>query len=130
MNKKKIKSLLIKDYSGFNPRKGAIEIVKKNNYYVQTNIVMTGDAPKDFIRYYHYGENRKSNKNTWNQYIAKLGHKHYPNESITEYLLNRIGEVLEFNMAKSKLAWVGGQIRFLSKYFLTNQNKQVLEHWC
>ena len=128
MKNKRIKKLDIIDYSGFNPKPGAIETMKRNNYYVQTDISMTGDAPKDFIRYYHYGENIKSNKKTWNQYIAKLGHKHYPNESITEYLLNRIGESLGFNMAKFKLVWAGEQIRFLSKYFLTKTNEQVLEH--
>jgi hypothetical protein len=89
---------------------------------------MTGDAPKDFICYYHAGIGRKSNPKTWPRYIAKHGHKHYPIEAITEHLLNRIGTVFGFNMADSELAWLGGQIRFLSKYFLYKPNEQMLEH--
>lgn len=49
-------------------------------------------------------------------------------EAITEHLLNSVGEVFGFNMAVSGLAWVGGQIRFLSKYFLNRPNEQVLDH--
>ena len=49
-------------------------------------------------------------------------------ESITEYLLNRIGETLGFKMARSKLGWFGGQLRFLSEYFITNPHEQVLDH--
>ena len=49
-------------------------------------------------------------------------------EAITEHLLNRIGEVFGFNMAESGLAWFGGQVRFLSKYFLNRPQEQVLDH--
>ena len=36
-----------------------------------------------------------------------------------EYALNRIGEVWGLRMAASRLVWAGGQVRFLSRYFLT-----------
>jgi hypothetical protein len=58
-------------------------------------------------------------------YIAKVGHKWYPMESITEYLMNRIGEVLGVNMAVSKLVIIQNQIRFLCKYFL-KKNEQLV----
>ena len=128
MNCKHIKPLPIIDYSGFHPKPGSIPFVKKHQYYVITNVTITGDAPKDFIGYYHYGIGRKSSPKSWSRYIAKHGHKHYPVEVITEHLLNRIGSVFGFNMAHSELAWVGGQIRFLSKYFLDKPNEQILEH--
>ncbi|HAO09289.1 MAG TPA: hypothetical protein DCQ50_20450 [Chryseobacterium sp.] len=48
-------------------------------------------------------------------------------ESVTEYLLNRIGEVYGFNMAKSGLAWLGGQLRFLSRYFLDKPNELLMD---
>jgi hypothetical protein len=128
MHKKHITPLHIKEYSGYAPKPGMIRSVKKHHYFIITDITISGDAPKDFISYYHYGEGLKSKPNTWPKFIAKHGHKHYPAEVITEYLLNRIGEVLGFNMAKSELAWLGGQIRFLSRYFLDKPNKQVLEH--
>jgi hypothetical protein len=61
-------------------------------------------------------------------YIAKVGHKHYPMESVTEHLLNRFGEVLGMRMAASRLVRVGGQIRFMSRYFLTDPHLQELVH--
>ncbi|NVO09090.1 MAG: HipA domain-containing protein [Bacteroidales bacterium] len=126
--RKHIKALKIKDFSGFNPKHSTISFVKRHQYFIVPNIAITGDAPKDFIRYYHYGEGRKSNTKAWPLFIAKLGHKHYPMESITEHLLTRIGEVLGFSMAKSELAWLGGQVRFLSRYFLNKLCEQTLDH--
>ena len=129
MHKRKhIKALPVIDHSGFMPKHGCIPFAKKHHYFIVTGISITGDAPKDFIRYYQYGEGFKINPKTWPLYLAKHGHKHYPMEAITEYLLNRIGEVFGFNMAKSGLAWFGGQIRFLSKYFLSKPYEQVLDH--
>ena len=92
------------------------------------DIAIAGDAPKDFIKLYRYGECLKSNPRSWPAFIAKLGHKHYPIESITEHLITRLGETFGFNMALSELAWLGGQIRFLSRYFIKDPCKQVLEH--
>ncbi|MDD2385514.1 MAG: HipA domain-containing protein [Bacteroidales bacterium] len=89
---------------------------------------MTGDAPKDFLGVYEYGYVPKSKCKKWSKYIAKHGHKYYPMESITEFLIYKIGKTLGYNVANAKLALVGGQIRFLSKYFITNICTQVLEH--
>lgn len=130
-NRKHIKSLSIIDYSGFNPKPGCIPFAKKHQYFIVTNIAIAGDAPKDFIRYYQFKQDsqiRKSNPKTWSLFLAKHGHKHYPMEAITEHLLNRIGEVLGFNMAESGLLWLGNQIRFISKYFLNQPHIQVLDH--
>jgi hypothetical protein len=129
--RKHIKPLPIIDHSGFRPKPGSIPFAKKHQYFIVTDIAITGDAPKDFIRYYQYGRGsniRKSNPSTWPLFLAKHGHKHYPMEAITEHLLNRIGDVFGFNMAKSGLAWFGGQVRFLSKYFLNHPCEQVLDH--
>ena len=127
-DKKHIKKLPIIDHSGFEPKPGAIITAKKHNYFIIKDIAITGDAPKDFIRYYSFGKGLKNNSNTWPLYIAKHGHKHYPVEAITEHLLNRIGEEFGFTMAESGLGWFGGQIRFLSKYFLNKPCEQTLQH--
>jgi hypothetical protein len=75
-------------------RHGLIPTLKKGEYFVETGRSITGDAPKEFIRVYEFGSARKIKRNKWPLYIAKTGHKWYPNESITEHLLNRIGECL------------------------------------
>lgn len=98
----------------------------KNSHYNVLNIRISGEAPKDFICIYEHGCCVKAKPRTWIKYIAKVGHKWYPIESITEHLLNRIGEVVGLNVASSKLLFVGGQLRFLSKYFL--QPNQRLMH--
>jgi hypothetical protein len=87
---------------------------------------MTGDAPKDFIKCYEYGVVPKKRHDLWTNYIAKLGHKYYPNESITEELIAEIGRIYGFNMVESKLYKLGGQIRFLSKFF--NKKDEELVH--
>jgi hypothetical protein len=61
------------------------------------DISIAGDAPKDFIKVYEYEKVRKTSPHLWTPYIAKVGHKWYPIESITEYLMNRTGEVLGMN---------------------------------
>jgi hypothetical protein len=128
IKRKHIKALSIRGYSGFKPRHSKIAIPKRHEYFVVTNIAIAGDAPKDFIKYYHFGEGRKDKPQSWPSFIAKLGHKHFPVESITEHLITRLGNIFGFNMAKSELACLGGQIRFLSKYFIENPCTQVLEH--
>lgn len=88
---------------------------------------VAGDAPKDFLRIYRYGDGRRSRPSGWSAWIAKVGHKYYPNESITEHLLTRIGQELHVKVADSQLMWFRGQLRFLSKYFL-RMNKESLVH--
>lgn len=128
MNDKKLKRLPIKEYSGFCLSKCCTPVVKRKHYFLVTDIAITGDAPKDLIRLYSYEKGIHRSKSNWELYIVKHGHKHYPNESITEYLLNRIGEVLEFDMSVSKLGLIGSQIRFFSKYFLKKPDVQILNH--
>lgn len=99
--------------------------VKNKSYQLLTDS-LSGDAPKHFIKIYEYDKEIFPNRKHWVKYIAKVGHKWYPNESVSEYLMNRIGVVLGLKMAKSKLVIINGQIRFLSRYFLLNN--EVLVH--
>jgi len=99
----------------------------KRAHYFRVDIPVAGDAPKDIIGIYEYGHPvRKNNRNSWPLYIAKVGQKWYPMESVTEYLMNRIGEVIGIKMASSKLLRINGQLRFLSRYFL--QKGESLVH--
>jgi hypothetical protein len=88
-----------------------------------------GDAPKEFIQAYFYkkGEIRA---NEWRYYIAKVGHKHYPIESITEHLLTELGFIFDMDMAKSELAFIlyssKTQLRYLSQYFLNLHTEQLI----
>ena len=108
--------------SGFEINSGAVRPLRKKDYYVVAK-PMDGDAPKNFIRVYTYGQARRDAPHKWPAHIAKVGHKWYPNESITEHLLTRIGQLLGLSMAKSSLRSAHGEIRFLSQYFLgPNQN--------
>jgi hypothetical protein len=90
----------------------------REGYFCKLDVSVSGDAPKDFIAVYEYGDGRKVTMSAWPTYIAKVGHKYYPNESITEHLMTRIGQLLGMEMAESRLMWVRGQLRFLSRYFL------------
>ncbi|MBK8055422.1 MAG: HipA domain-containing protein [Saprospiraceae bacterium] len=107
----------VKNISGFIPK---LKLLKRIHFQV-VDIPVTGDAPKDIIKAYFYkkGELRASKSHT---YIAKVGHKHYPIESITEYLLNNLGNYFGMEMAESEIAAIAyphnTQIRFFSKYFL------------
>jgi hypothetical protein len=82
------------------------------------NRTVAGDAPKDFFQIYEHGVAHRAALASWPKYIAKVGHKWYPNESITEHLLTRIGQLLGLTIADSRLMFVRGQLRFLSRYFL------------
>lgn len=90
----------------------------REGFFCKRDISVSGEAPKDFIAVYVHGRGRKAQMASWPAYIAKVGHKFYPNESITEHLITRIGELLGMEMAASRLMWVRGQLRFLSEYFL------------
>ena len=112
--------------SGYNPKFGrSIKTLRKNYYFIVDDYTITGDAPKDFIRLYEFGESKKSDKKNWPLYIAKTGHKWYPNESICEQLMTRLGNCFELNMATSKLAIGNNQLRFLSKYFLKKDQQLI-----
>lgn len=122
---KHVSKLPVLKYSGFKPKLGDIETAKKHQYCVIKGVSVTGDAPKDIIRYYSYGHSLKSNIRKWPIYIAKLGHKYYPLESITEQLISDIGKWFGFSLADSKLCFIGGQIRFLSRYFLKEHTDEL-----
>ena len=86
---------------------------------------IAGDAPKDFIMDREYRPGHRNRRQRRERYIAKLGSKFYPNESITEQLITRLGQTFQINIADSKLRIVAGQVRFMSKYFLDRQNEQL-----
>lgn len=107
-----------------------IPVIKRRDCIWVKGVTLSGDAPKGFVRLYAYqqgGKVRRRNPKTWPLYIAKTGHKWYPVESITEHLLNRLGVVFGIRMAESRLAFVNGQLRFLSRYFL-DVEKETLAH--
>jgi hypothetical protein len=100
----------------------------KETHYLVEDYDLDGDAPKQFIRVYRYirdGSVRKNKPKTWIPYIAKTGAKWYPHESVIEYLINRIGQVLGIEMNEVKLYRINDQIRFLSQYFL-EQNETLI----
>ncbi len=104
-----------------------IPLLKEKDYVVK-DYRLDGDAPKQFIKAYFYVEDstvKKSSSSSWLPYIAKTAEKWYPHESIIEYMINRIGQVLGLNMNEIKLVNANGQIRFLSKYFL-NKNEKLI----
>jgi hypothetical protein len=103
-----------------------LSVLKKDCFRV-LDAAVAGDAPKDFLRIYRYGDGRRANPQSWPAWIAKVGHKYYPNESVTEHLLTRIGQSLELKVADSELMWFGPQLRFMSRYFL-NGGEQSLVH--
>ncbi len=123
-----------KNRSGFIPRFGSVPTIKRKHYKVLPDVDVHGDQPKIFILLYDspYSEGQKRLKmtqtRTWPKYIVKSSLKWYPNESITEHLLNQIGSLLGMNMAHSILARIGSgnQIRFFSKIFL--QRMEQLNH--
>lgn len=88
---------------------------------------ITGDAPKDFITDSEYRPGYRSHRQKSESYIAKVGSKFYPNESIVEQMITRIGQTYGLRIAESKLRIVAGQVRFMSKYFL-NHNVEYLTH--
>ena len=77
-----------------------------------------GDAPKDFITDREERIFQRSQKIPFDRYIAKVGSKFYPIESIIEQYLTYIGKCYGLKIADSKLRIVAGQVRFMSKYFL------------
>lgn len=92
-------------------------------YFLQ-HIPISGAAPKNFVSVYDHKSASRYQPLTWPSYIAKVGHKLYPSESITAQLLTVIGETLGLQMAKSRLM-VCDQVRFLSRYFLVKDESLV-----
>lgn len=85
----------------------------KERHYLVEDYDLDGDAPKQFIRAYRYirdGKVRKSRPETWIPYIAKTGAKWYPHESVIEYLINRIGQVLGLEMNQVKLYRINNRV--------------------
>lgn len=115
----------IVNYSGVKIPNKAIEIIKKHRIICLDQTV-GGDAPKDVIKMYTYGEAKKSDKKNWKKYIAKIGHKWYPNESITEDFLTIVGKSFGIDIANSRLVNAEGSIRFLSEHF--HNDKEILNH--
>jgi len=106
-----------------------VPVVKKVNYFVDDTVSVDGDAPKKFIGIYDHellGHRHKKNRKNWIRYIAKTGHKWYPIESVTELMLNRLGVVFGLQMAESRIAMIGGQLRFLSRYFLHSRKDELV----
>jgi hypothetical protein len=113
-------------------RRSGFEIVShpgirplRSGFFRRLDLAVAGDAPKDFLRVYQYGRGRKAHPGTWPAYIAKVGSKHYPNQSVTEHLLTRIGQTLGLAIASSCLMWVREQLRFLSEYFLREDESLI-----
>jgi hypothetical protein len=114
--------------SGRLQNESSIPILKARNYKVVTSVTLDGDAPKQFIRAYFFEEDspvRKEKPSTWPAYIAKTAEKWYPHESVIEYMINRVGQVLDLNMNGIRLVWANHQIRFLSRYFLKKDEKLI-----
>lgn len=122
---KRIRREKIRHYSGWHVSAWGGTAVLRDGYYQVLNHSIAGDAPKKFIRVYSFGEGVRRNPQTWPSFIAKVGHKSYPTESITEQLTTRIGQILGLKMAESQLALAHGQVRFLSRYFLNNEQSLV-----
>lgn len=102
--------------------------VLKESHYVVENIPLDGDAPKQFIRLYKYTRDstvHKKNPKTWIPYIAKTAEKWYPHESVIEYMINRIGQELGLHMNEVAIYKINGQIRFLSRFFLKNNETLI-----
>jgi len=95
-------------------------VPRVKNYRIQSVNFLTiaGDAPKDFTTDKEYRPGHRSRTNPYDKFIAKVGSKFYPLESITEQLITRIGQSFGLKIADSKLRIINGQVRFLSRYFL------------
>jgi hypothetical protein len=122
---KKLITYKIVNKSGIKVTAKHLEVVKSHSVIVLDGTV-GGDAPKDLIRLYTYGEGRKNNPKTWKKYIAKIGHKWYPNESITEHYLTVVGKCFGIKIANSKVILAEDYVRYLSEHF--HNDEQTLNH--
>jgi hypothetical protein len=107
----------IENLSGWNLTvPGKIESLKQGNVHLLP-VSLGGEAPKALLALYVYGESTKRNRSKWPRFIAKTGSKWYPVESITEFMINKLGEWIGFNMNETKLLRINDQLRFLSRHF-------------
>lgn len=95
-----------------------IPILKKFELASVDKLSMSGDAPKDFSIDREYRPGHRSKHRPTEKFIAKVGSKFYPLESVIEQLITRIGQCFQVTIADSKLRILDGQVRFLSRYFL------------
>lgn len=105
----------------------AIEPLRQGRVVVETREIH-GDASKDFLRVREYIAGKRSHPDRphkWPAYIAKVGSKWYPVESVIEHLITRIGQTCGANITDSRLAIVGRQVRFLSRYFLDDSCERL-----
>lgn len=126
--KTKLRNEKPKNYSGDLLSGKQIKRLKEKHYYVIPK-GMDGNAPKEFIGAYFYSKQNnfyKLNKDSWPKYIAKTAEKWYPIESVTEYIINKLGEEMGLKINESELVMCNNQIRFLSKYFL--HKNEILLH--
>lgn len=113
------------DYQQNWPR--LIRPLKRTEYTVNdtSSLTIVGDAPKCFLHVREFLPGKVNRQAAWPKYIAKLGSKSYPLESITEHLIGRVGNVFGFDVAESRLAIVRGKLCFLSRYFLSKDQSLV-----
>ncbi len=122
-----IKTIIPENISGYSINiQRYIPTIKRRNYFIVRDKSVGGDAPKEFIKLYEFYAPHNAKKRNWTPYVAKFGHKWYPNESITEHLIVRIGQVLGLKMADSKLVIINKQVRFLSRYFLNSDDEKIV----
>ncbi len=95
-----------------------IPVLKKFELESVDSLSISGDAPKDFSIDREYRPGHRSRQRPSDKYIAKVGSKFYPLESVIEQLITRIGQCFGVVIADSKLRILDGQVRFLSRYFL------------
>ena len=118
----------IKIYADFQTDwRRVIPTLRKFELEKVTFLSVMGDAPKDFSTDREYRPGRRSKRRPTDSFIAKVGSKFYPTESITEQLITRIGQTYKLTIADSKLRMLDGQVRFMSKYFL-RQGLDQLTH--
>lgn len=122
---KKLITYKIVNKSGVKLTSKHLDVIKSHSIIALEGTV-GGDAPKDLIRLYIYGEGRKNNPKTWKKYIAKIGHKWYPNESITEHYLTTVGKCFGLKIANSKVIIAEDFVRYLSEHF--HKDEQTLNH--
>lgn len=126
--RKRLKREVSENTSGVLYNLTKIPILKEKNYCI-IPFNLDGDAPKRFIKAYFYesgGSVYKSKFKTWPAFIAKSAQKWYPNESVIEYFLNKVGIEIGLNMNQVNLCRINGQIRFLSKYFLSIEEQKLI----